>query len=223
MKKKRKPYIPINRNRIAEELRLSDLAKNAGMSDFTLDFRKERNKIMKPENVTAKLIDCDVDSKNDHVTFIFLTPATEKYTPGHKFKKVVPAGSDFKIEDNPSKTYEIHIRILDFFSLLNTSPDEITEQDFKDVLEVANISIWADSPDFQYQGMNYHMSMFNASIYPTDRPPLEWNDKVNQHDNKHNGNQFVGKHVGGLLNQFKFWINPMKNMVVKETKSKGII
>ena len=79
-----------------ENLRLSDLKNNAGMSDFTKGFRKERNKIMKPENKTAKLVYCEIGKKEDFVLFKFTTLSTDKYPKTHKTTATVPT-RDFKL------------------------------------------------------------------------------------------------------------------------------
>jgi len=184
-----------------EELRFSDLKKSAGMSDLTKDFRKERNKVMKPENITAKFIDTKIQGKD--VMFEFLTEVTEKYPDGYKWGEVEP-DSNFDIKKpNSSKTYEMNLLVLDFFEWLDTTPDKITNKDIEDVLEVANVKLWCNCPSFHWQGMNFIMSTFDASIHPTEIAPKFWNKK-------HMDDNFLCKHLGGLVNQIKFYIPQMR-------------
>ena len=184
-----------------EELRFSDLKKSAGMSDLTKDFRKERNKVMKPENITAKFIDTKIQGKD--VMFEFLTEVTEKYPDGYKWGEVEPDNNFDIKKPNSSKTYEMNLLVLDFFPLLDTTPDKITNKDIEDVLEVANVKLWCNCPAQHWQGNNYILSTFDASIHPTEIAPKVWNKK-------HLDDNFLCKHLGGLVNQIKFYIPQMR-------------
>lgn len=203
-------------NVIREALFFSDLLRSAGMSDFTKNTAKERGSAMGKETANTRLIDVILDKKDNAVTFQFLTPATEIYEPDHKFQSVDP--KSFKLEDNPSKSYTIEIKILDFFDWLDTNPDlnVITTKDIKEIFEVAEIQVWSDSPSFNYQGMNYNVSVIDGAIYPQNIKPKVWNKY-------HDEYSFTDKHLGRLINSMGFFHNNMASMLTKKLKDKGYI
>lgn len=215
-----KKYIPLinnrqyifiskeDRNNILEEsLRLSDLMKSASMSAFTKKFAKETNKLMGNATNRAKLVQMKVNKKEDYVTFIWLTERTPKYKDNFHTMISNP-NKNFELEQ--SNVYEIEIRFLDFFKLLDTRPnnDEITNKDIEDVLNNSDIKIWSDVPAFHWQGANYNLSLFDASIYPTNIAPKQWNKF-------HNEDQLLDKHSASILNSIKFWIPQMRMMIKK--------
>jgi len=200
-----KNWIPI---KLDENLRFSDLMQSAGMSDFTKGFRKKRNALGKRENLVAKLKKLKVNRKKDYITFIFKTKPTK--LPAGK----VNPNTNFSL--SKARVYTMEIRILKFFSWLKSATDlsetgEFTYTDLKEILKVADIQVFCTCPSFHWMGMNYHMSMFDASIHPTDIPPNHW-------DKYHNEDQFLCKHLGGLTNQFKFYLNPMAGLINKYFK-----
>jgi hypothetical protein len=211
-----KRYKPIKK---LNELTLADLKGNQGMSDLTSRFRKERNKIMGSESTQAKLIDVEIDETAKYVTFVWLTIPTEKYPKNYKYKDVDIEGNK-SIHLNRSKTYELKIRILDFFDWLETYPDktEITVKDIKEIFEVSDIKVSSNDPSFQYQGQNYYLSsVFDGSIYPTNIPAPIWGPKHG------NGDGLIGKHLQGLINGIKFWQNPMASMLTKRLKDRELL
>lgn len=194
-----------------EDLTFNDLKKSVGMSTFTLRHRKIRN--AKPagqqESKVAKLIDAKVES-ND-VTFIFKTPATQNIYPNsHKYMKTDPNQS-FDLHNNTKKLYTIEFKIIDFFKWVDTAPSEISVKDIEDTLEVAYIKLFCNCGSFHWQGSNYNLSVNNASIYPTNIPPDHWNDY-------HNADQYVCKHVGGIINSIKFFIPQMRQKIIKKVR-----
>lgn len=205
--------------RINEFLSLADLKNPEAVSDFTKNTRKQRNRAVGTENRTAKLIDLTIDTVEDHVTFIFLTEVTEPiYKPGHEFGEVDP-NSDFKIKRNPSKVYELHIRILDFFKWLNAQKIDdrtLKSKDIKEILDVSNVQVFSTSPSLHWQGMNFNLSQVDASIYPTDIPPRHW-------DSYHGENYFLDKHLAGLLNQISFFENQMASMLTNRLQNRGLL
>ncbi|HNQ21398.1 MAG TPA: hypothetical protein PKI46_10090, partial [Bacteroidales bacterium] len=196
--------------------------KNAGLSDFTSKWKKDRKKVMgKDENKIAKLIQCDINEEKDYVDFFWLTESTEdkknQDSIYNKPKKEVDPNT-FELKNNPSKTYTFQLRILDFFKWLDTYPNkkEITAKDIKDILYVSNIQIWDSNPSFQFQGFNYINTLFDASIYPETRPPKVWNKY-------HNDNSFLGKHGQGIMNHMNLYKNNMASMLTKQLKDKGYL
>ncbi len=212
------------------ELTLKDLKATDSMSSFTQRTRAERNKAMKDagkgtgENAYASLLECEINEEEDYVTFKFLTESTEPiYPKDHAFQQS-DQDSNFTLTPNASKTYEVHIRILKFFEWLKgTRPDTetgpITRLEIKDVLDVADVQVWSNSPSFHWQGINYWLSQLDSSIYPTDIAPKFWNQP---HLHGNNG-AFADKHLGGVLRQISFFEEQMASMLTKRMKEKGML
>jgi hypothetical protein len=207
------------------ELTLHDLKDTSSSSSFTKRTRKQRDDAMKTENFTSKLIDVFIDTVEDHVTFVFLTEATESIYPAdYQFGELDPE-DDFRIKKNPSKAYELHIRILDFMKWLKeTRPDalndkKITWEEIKDVLKVADIKVFSTSPSFHWQGVNYFLSQVDASIYPTSIAPTFWNQPQYHGSDPY----FLDKHLYGLFRQIDFFGNQMASMLQKRMKDRNLI
>lgn len=208
--------------KLTEFVKLSDL-KFDGMSDFTKGTRSRRNKAQGVENRLAKLIDFSVDVKENWVMFYWLTDATTNiYDPEYQFKNT-DVEDNFSLEKNDSKLYTMQIKILDFFNhlkQLKISEDHIiTWEEIKLILEEAYVQVWSDAPSFHWQGMNYWISQLDGSIYPTDIKPKRWNNPKLHGD----GNAFVDKHLGGLLNQMGFFLNQMASMATSRLKKRGLL
>lgn len=203
--------------RLCEFLTFPSLIKNAGMSGFTKNFKKERNKIMGRENHIARLVKCAVFKRKDVVEFYWHTPATDKYGKNHKFKSAIP--SDFGLINNPKESYTIGLRVLDFFKWMDTYEKgyPIGKKDLKDILKVANIQVYSTDPSFHWQGMNWNISQLDASMYPTDIAPKVWNKEKYHGD----GNAFISKHMTGIFNSMEFYLNQMVEMLNKVMKEKG--
>lgn len=189
-----------------EELRLSDLMKSASMSDFTKKFNKETNKLMGNPTNHSKLVQMKVNENEDSITFFWVTERTPKYKDNFNMQVVDPTNFTM-YKDN---LYTIEIKFLEFFSLLNTRPDknEITNKNIEEVLMNSDIMLWSDVPAYEFQGMNYNMSLFSASLYPENRPPNYWNKF-------HNSDQLLDKHAAGIVNSIKFYIPQMRMMIKK--------
>ncbi len=198
------------KDKLEEELRFSDLATSAGMSDFTKKFRKERNKLLAPENKLAVLSDVIINKKQGHVTFIFYTSPTYE-------DKMPTTNPKSKFKPTEDTHYEMKFRILDFFKWAKTKPNyqstkKMTMKELKEILEVAYIQVFCNCMSYHWQGMNYNLSQFDASIFPTNIPPDHWSP------NFHFDDQFLCKHLGGLINQWKFFINPMASMLTSKLR-----
>lgn len=209
---------------LQEFVTLADLKDTDAMSSFTKNTRQQRNRAVKPENITAKLVDCQVDTVEDHVTFIFKTTATVPIYPDeYQFRKSDPE-RDHVLVRNTGKEYDLYIRILGFLEWLKgTRPDDdtsdITQPEVKEALNVANIQIYSTSPSFHWQGVNFWLSQLDGSIYPTDIAPQRWNAS---HLHGSDG-AFVDKHIGGLLRQYQFFLGPMASMLTKKLRDREII
>ena len=214
-------YIP----RLDEWVTLRDLNTPDAISAFTKKHRDIRSQAIGPENTTAKLINCVYNPQNDALTFIFRTAATVPiYPKNHVFKKANPT-TDFSLSNNPDKVYYSHIRILDFMKWLkDTRPDDlegqpITWKEIKDVLEVAYVQVWDSCPSFHWMGTNYNLSQLDGSIYPTDIAPHYWNQPHLQG----NGQNFLCKHLYGIIRQIGFFGNQMASMANKEIRTRGYV
>lgn len=225
LESKVKPNKPVIITKLKEFVTMTDLMDKGNISDFSMDFRKDRSTIMGGENTTAKLLDVFLNKADDSVTFLFQAQATKyKDIPNQKLKK--PSADRYKKDkqrvqplnlsliNNPEKTYEIQIKVLEFFSWLDAQKaglEKITSNLIKEVMEVSNIQLFSSSPSFQFQGMNYWLTQIDASIYPEDRKPKRW-------DAYHGENYFLDKHLYGLIRQMKFYYNPMASMLTKKLK-----
>jgi len=209
----------LNYSIIVEFLQLADLMKSQGMSDFTRPYRSERNRVTGIESNVAKLVDLELNQEDNSITFKWLTEPTDKYGPEAQFKQVDP--STLAMGSNSSKTYDMDIKILNFFDWLDTysNKTEITRKDMKDIFDVSYVQVWSNDPSFQYQGINYWLTQVDASIHPTNIAPKQWNNPGLHGD----GNAFLSKHLGGLINGIKFWYQPMASKLTKRLKDEGIL
>ena len=194
-----------------ENLRLSDLTKNMGLSDFSKPFAKETNKLMGNAPSHSKLVQTKINKEKDYVTFMWVTARTPKYPNNQKMQAVDPENFELK----PSPFYTIEIRILDFFKLLQqrANEEDITDKDIEDVMYKADIQIWDSTPSFQYQGSNYILTMFDAAIHPETREPKRWNKY-------HDDNNFLSKHGAQILTNIKFYLPQMRQMIKKYLRIK---
>lgn len=212
---------------LIEELPLSVFANNAGLSDFTKPFKKERDKLIPKlidkektmkigsEANIAKFIEIRMNEDKDYIDIYFLTDSTPKYPKGFKRKETRP--SDKSLIANPSKLYTIIVRIKGFFSLLSTSPDVVSDKDISDVLKVADVQFWSSSPSWHWQGINWNMSQLGSSIYPTNIKPTARKTKSGKEIGWANRqkNGFLDKHLQGVVNGMGFYI-PQIRMAIKK-------
>jgi len=200
---------------LSEFLTLPDLLKHQGMTKFTQKFRKARNKSTGNEVNVAKIKKAEL--KGDDIWYTWETPITfDPKQPNRPASKV--DWDSLEIIPNTNSIYTIKIAIIDFIPWLKTKPEgePLTAKDIKEVLEIANIQYWSDSPSFQWQGSNYNSSQLDASLNPTDIADPVWR-------NIQGDSAIVDKHLGGILASISFWRNPMASMANKILKEKGIL
>ena len=207
-----------------EWLTFQNLNSPDAISNLTKGYRDLRNKLVKPENFTAKLTDCRYDKEHDWVTFEFVTTATvPQYPKNHDFMKT-DSSKDFELVKNPAKQYAVSIRILDFMKWLkDTRPDRladepITWKEIKDVLDVAYIQTHCTCPADWWQGLTYNRTQLDGAIYPCDIKPKVWNAK-----NLHNEEGFLCKHTYGIIRYIAFFENQMTSKLNKTLKFGGLI
>ena len=187
----------------SESLKLSDFKKHSGISDFTEPFMKDRQKLKGTGNKSAKLVSVKINTRKDYVTFVFKS----KPTYGTSAQVVDPNTMSFK----SGRVYTQQIRLLDFFALASTKPgfkiDDLSFQEVKEILQVADIQVWCSCGSFQFQGINYIDTLMDASIYPEFRAPKRWNKY-------HNDDSFACKHLDILLTSgMNIFINNMTSMI----------
>ncbi len=202
--------------RFNENLRISDLTKNQGVSNITKKYKKIRSGEIGAESRNVKLIDTEVNKKLNYVKFIFLTEVTPVYGDYHDYEETEPG--DYSLHANRSKTYTEEMVVLDFFDWLDTYPDktEITRKDIKDILEVSDIKLYCSCPSFNYQGMAHRLTTFDAAIYPQ-----VINDKI--WGPRHNDDNFLCKHLQGTVNSYKFWLQPASSQLTKKLQNRKLI
>lgn len=207
-----------------EWLTFQNLNSPDAISNLTKGYRDLRNKLVKPENFTAKLTDCVYDKTHDWVTFDFTTTATvPQYPKNYDFKKTDPS-KGFELVKNLAKQYVVSIRILDFMKWLkDTRPDRLADQpitwkEIKDVLDVAYIQVHCTCPANWWQGLTYNRTQLDGAIYPCDIKPKVWNAK-----NLHNEEGFLCKHAYGIIRSIAFFENPMTSKLNKTLKDGGAI
>ena len=211
---------PLYRGKLNEFVTLGDLNNASAASDLTKQFRKTRNSLAGTENTLSKLVDSFIDEGDGSITFAFLTSATPyPDEEDHEYGEVDP-DSDFSIKRNPSETYELQIKVLDFLSWLDTDPDRslITPKDIKEILQISNVQVFSTSPSFHWQSMNFNLSQLDASIHPTTIAPTFWN-----RPNLHGNDAFVDKHLYGLLRSIDFFANQMASSATKKLRDRGLI
>lgn len=213
-----------NAIRYDEWLTFQNLNTPDAISGLTKSYRNLRNKLVKPENFTAKLTDCRYDKEHDWVTFEFTTTATiPQYPKNYVFKKT-DKSKNFALIQNPAKRYNVQIRILDFMRWLkDTRPDRLANEpiswkEIKDVLDVAYIQVHCTCPADWWQGLTYNRTQLDGAINPCDIKPKVWNAK-----NLHNEEGFLCKHAYGVIRSIAFFENQMTSKLNKTLKMEGMI
>lgn len=207
-----------------EWLTFQNLNTKDAISSVTTRSRNLRNQLIKPENFTAKLTDCEYNHTKDWVTFEFTTTATiPEYPKNYIFNKT-DSSDKFALIQNPDKKYNVYIRILDFMKWLKGArPDRldnepITWKEIKDVLDVAYVQVHCTCPSDWWQGINYNRTQLDGSIFPCDIKPKVWNAK-----HLHNEEGFLCKHAYGIIRSIAFFENQMTSKLNKILKDQGII
>jgi len=191
--------------RFIEDVHFSDLMKSQSIGTFTKKYAKETNKLMGNATNHIKLIQMKYSKKKDFVIFFFVTERTPKYDDNFHLQAADPK-DNFKLKKD--NLYTIQIKILNFFSLLDTTPDKVTNKDIEDVFNVAAIQWYSDVPFFHWGGCNWALSLLDGSIYPTTIAPKFWQKYTNN-------DSFLDKHSANLANSIKFYIPQMRQMVHK--------
>jgi len=211
-------------NHFNEWLTFQNLNTPDAISGLTKSYRDLRNKLVKPENFTAKLTDCQYDKLHDWVTFDFTTTVTvPQYPKNHDFMKTDPS-KGFELVKNLAKQYVVSIRILDFMKWLkDTRPDRLENEpiswkEIKDVLDVAYVQVHCTCPANWWQGLTYNRTQLDAAIYPCDIKPKVWNAK-----HLHNEEGFLCKHAYGIVRSIAFFENQMTSKLNKTLKMEGMI
>ena len=194
---------------LEENLRISDLKKHAGISNFTKPFMKDRQKIKGTGNKSVKLIKMKVNRRKDYITFVF------KSTPTYTSTAIAVNFPNVETTKKV-KSYTQEIRILDFFKLAETKPGyqekEMIWKEIKEILNVSDVKLSCNCMSFQLQGFNAILTMFDAAIYPELRMPKRWNQY-------HKDDSFVCKHLSILITSgLNIYVNNMTSMINKYLK-----
>jgi hypothetical protein len=143
------------------------------------------------------------------------------YGPKHKYSQINPETKEF--EPNPSKTYEIWIKLLNvigdngWISTFDLNSEVLTQKDIKDIIKVSNCQLWSNDPSFQWQGFNFWTSELDASIFPTDIAPHTW-------DKRHgDGQALLTKHLSQLIDSLPFFFNQMASALTNVLRKNNII
>jgi len=203
---------------LVEDMNLKDFKTAAAISAFTQRHRQIRKSYLSGNQVKyTRLVNCLIDQQNDWVLFEWLSIAT----PNTKLKKEADPFADFSLKNDPSKLYELKIRLDGFFTwLLGTLPDgqAVSKKDLLDSMNVCAIKAWSSSPAFHWQGHNYNMSQLGAALHPTNIPPQHWNQP-----HLHGENAFLDKHLANLFMQIEFYAQQMAQMLNKRLRANNII
>jgi hypothetical protein len=201
-----------------EDMKLKDFKTAAAISAFTQRHKQIRKTFLVGNQIKyTRLMNCLTDQKNDWVLFEWLSIAT----PNTQQKKEADPFKNFSLINDPSKLYELKIRIDGFFTwLLGTLPDgqAVSKKDLLDSMEICSIKVWSSSPAFHWQGHNYNMSQLDASIYPTNIAPQRWNQP-----HLHGENAFLDKHLAILFMNIEFYAQQMAQMLNKKLRANNII
>jgi hypothetical protein len=201
-----------------EDMTLKDFKTAAAISAFTQRHRRLRRSYLTGNQIKyTRLMNCLIDQKNDWVLFEWLSIAT----PNTQQKKEADPFKNFGLINDPSKLYELKIRLDGFFTwLLGTLPEgqEVSKKDLLDSMDVCSIKVWSSSPAFHWQGHNYNMSQLGAALYPTNIVPQHWNQP-----HLHGENAFLDKHLAILFMNIGFYAQQMAQMLNKKLRATNII
>jgi hypothetical protein len=201
-----------------EDMTLKDFKTAAAISAFTQRHRQLRRIYLTGNQAKyTRLMNCLIDQTNDWVLFEWLSIAT----PNTQQKKEADPFKDFNLINDPSKLYELKIRIDGFFMwLLGTLPDgqTVSKKDLLDAMDICSIKVWSSSPAFHWQGHNYNMSQLGAALYPTNIAPRHWNQP-----HLHGENAFLDKHLAILFMNISFYAQQMAQMLNKKLRAENII
>ena len=182
-------------NQLKEYVKLDHLANQIGISDFTKYWFDKRKSDFGTENDLAKLQECKIN--NSDVSFIWLTLAGSD-NPG-----IVDPNTK-KISKGVSDYYTLEFRFQDMLKYTNSNsiPDI---NSLHGILMKCNILLWSNDPSFHWQGMNYNLSQLDGSLHPTNIPPEIWR-------NKHHDDNFLSKHLEGLIENLPYFYEEMLDL-----------
>ena len=211
------------------ELSLYDLADKGNISDFTMKWRKDRNRIMGGASRNTKLVDCVIDEAEGSATFQFLTEATEldgadpsqnidssyRFYDGPK-QEVDP--ETLKLNRNRGKVYELQIKVFGVVEWVEAFEGEkLGKKELRQILEANDVQIFSTSPSFQLQGFNYWNTQLDSSIHPEGRKPRRW-DKYHG-----DGEAFLDKHLYSLFQNISFFLNQMAQKLNSKLRQRGLL
>jgi len=158
-------YYSNQQESLTEKVTLPDLMKDRGMSLKSKYFRSERYKIMGQEQGNSKFIECKL-TKNHSIDYYFLSESTRKYKKGTK-RKNADIHQGYRLSDNPSETYQITIRVLNFLDWISAFPDikEVTTNILREILRIAQVEMDSSVPSFYWQGAAYNLKAIGGTIY----------------------------------------------------------
>ena len=200
-----------------EDMTLKDFKTAAAISAFTQRHKQLRRFLIGNQVKYTRLVNCLLDQKNDWILFEWLSIAT----PNARQKKEADPFKNFGLINDPSKLYELKIRLDGFFTwLLGTLPEgqAVSKKGLLDAMEVCSIKVWSSSPAFHWQGHNYNMSQLGAALYPTNIPPRHWNQP-----HLHGENAFLDKHLAILFMNIGFYAQQMAQTLNKKLRAANII
>lgn len=199
------------------ELQLKDLKNNAGASDFSMRFQKQRGSANGSETKNTRLMECYLLPEG-HVDFVFYSYGTDIYDPDFIFHQA-DRKNRYKLTLNPSHLYELTIRILNVKDWISTYLDkkEITKKDIKDIFDVSEILIDTNIPSWYWQSGAYNLQQIGGTIVKRKiRAPKFWN-KPKYHGDS---NFFLDKVSQRIINQIEFYSNQMAQMLTNRAKKK---
>lgn len=219
-------------NKRLEELTIPDLRNIDQYTSDTTKTYKDQRKMFQGQGVkNTKLVDSKYIPETGSLLFIFLTESTEiaKDKVSHKTTNAkVDTKQQYdnemdKLINNPSKTYDMLLQLENVFpnnsysdlSWLEVYNGEVVNTKMmKDLLEVADVKLFDNTPAFQFQGFRYRLTQLDASIYPESRPDNVWRKK-------HGNNGLLDKHFSQLFDKgtFDIFINQMTSVLIKHCKS----
>lgn len=212
-----------------EELTIQDLRKTDEYTSGTTQKYKDIRKDFQGQGIkNTKLMDAIYIKDTGSLRFVFLAESTEtvgkdgvSHTVAGEKKKQFDHDQD-KLVDNPSSTYDMYLQLENIFpnnyyediSWLEVyNSEEVDAKMMKELLEVADVKLFDNTPAFQYQGFAYRLSTIDSAVYPESRPDTFWRKK-------HGNSGLLDKHFSQLLDSgtITTLLNNMTSMLIKICK-----
>jgi len=223
-------YIKISENRLVE-ITIPDLKKvDVYTSTLTQTYKDLRKQYQGQGIKNTKLVDSKLIKESGSIQYIFLTESTEitgkdkaSHRVGSDSKQQFSLNTD-SLVPNLSKTYDMVLQLDNIFpnsentmSWLQVYDGELIDRKMmKELLDVADVRIWDNTPAFQYQGFRYRLSQIKASLYPEIRPDNFWVIK-------HGSQAYLDKHFSQLFDKgtLDLFLNNMLSILIKYCKQLG--